>query len=132
MAAITYVTLQHHSLVQPFPQPSPPEIPQEMQTHLEYCTTIYIVLQMAACERCELFTVEARETENGPFTVVSPIWRKLSQAIGELCLTLSHNVYMNAIFIHPHHLKYTSSLQSPILYNSNRQYATIHFRCRKI
>lgn len=44
---------------------------------------------MSACKRCELFTVESRGTENGPFTVVSPILRKLSQAIGELCLTLS-------------------------------------------
>lgn len=43
---------------------------------------------------CKLFTVEGRGTENGPFTVVSPIWRKLSQAIGKLSLTLSHNIYI--------------------------------------
>lgn len=44
---------------------------------------------MSACNRCELFTVESRGTENGPFTVVSSMWRKLSQAIGQLCLILS-------------------------------------------
>jgi len=61
---------------------------------------------MSACKRCELFTVEARGTENGPFTVVSPIWGKLSQATG-------YNVimYMNAIFIHPSPAQYTSSLR---------------------